>query len=132
VAPKTIVAPPLFEQAFENIYESQGTERQAFDTSDIAPKKFKTGVIQKIWSKGNGPPEHISNAENFEVIDDYLITGYGFTAEPDYIYVLRRKTGKAIQKIKIKSGPDYIIRKNNDIYVRAYDTDYVFRIQRKK
>ena len=97
--------------------------------------KGRTGYVTAINIKDNrvlwSSPALISNAKNFEVIDDYLITGYGFTAEPDYIYVLRRKTGKVIQKIKIKSGPDYIIRKNNDIYVRAYDTDYVFRIQRK-
>jgi hypothetical protein len=36
-----------------------------------------------------------------------------------------------IQKISLKSGPDYIIRKNNDIFVRTYDTDYIFRIKRK-
>jgi hypothetical protein len=45
--------------------------------------------------------------------------------------VLRRKTGDVIQKITLKSGPDYIIRKNNDIFVRTYDTDYIFRIHRK-
>jgi hypothetical protein len=76
-------------------------------------------------------PALISNSRNFEVVDDHLITGYGFTEEPDFLYVLRRKTGDVIQKIKLKSGPDYIIRKNNDIFVRAYDTDYIFRIKAK-
>jgi hypothetical protein len=97
--------------------------------------KGRTGYVTAINIKDNSvlwtSPALISNARNFEVIDDYLITGYGFTEEPDFLFVLRRKTGDVIQKIKLKSGPDYIIRKNNDIYVRTYDTDYVFRIQRK-
>jgi serine/threonine protein kinase len=97
--------------------------------------KGRTGYVTAINIKDNRvlwtSPALISNARNFEVIDDYLITGYGFTEEPDFLFVLRRKTGDVIQKIKLKSGPDYIIRKNNDIYVRTYDTDYVFRIQRK-
>jgi hypothetical protein len=94
-----------------------------------------TGYVTAIDIKGNrvlwSSPALISNAKNFEVVDDYVITGYGFTGEHDFLYVLRRKTGEAIQKIKLKSGPEYIIRKNADIYVRAYDTDYVFEIQRK-
>ncbi len=93
----------------------------------------RTGYVTAINIKDNRvlwtSPALISNARNFEIIDDYLVTGYGFTEEPDFLYVLRRKTGEVIQKINLKSGPDYIIRKNNDIYVRTYDTDYVFRIR---
>ena len=43
----------------------------------------------------------VSNAANFEVVGDYLITGYGFTAEPDFLFVLRRDTGEAITKIPV-------------------------------
>jgi hypothetical protein len=97
--------------------------------------KGMIGYVTAINIKDNRvswtSPALISNAKNFEVIGDYLVTGYGFTGEPDFLYVLRRKTGDVIQKIKLKSGPDYIIRKNNDIYVRAYDTDYIFRMESK-
>lgn len=97
--------------------------------------KGMTGYVTAVNIKDNrvlwSSPALISNANNFEIVDDYLITGYGFTEEPDFLYVLRRKTGDVIQKIRLKSGPDYIIRKNDDIYVRTYDTDYVFEIQRK-
>jgi hypothetical protein len=97
--------------------------------------KGRTGYVTAINIKDNRvlwtSPALISNSRNFEIIDDYLITGYGFTEEPDFLYVLRRKTGDVTQKIPLKSGPDYIIRKNNDIFVRTYDTDYIFRIKRK-
>jgi serine/threonine protein kinase len=97
--------------------------------------KGMTGYLTAINIKDNrvlwNSPALISNSRNFEVVDDHLITGYGFTEEPDFLYVLRRKTGDVIQKIKLKSGPSYIIRKNNDIFVRTYDTDYIFRIKTK-
>lgn len=72
----------------------------------------------------------VSNARNFEVVEDYLITGYGFTAEPDFLYVLRRENGEAVSKIPLKSGPEFIIRKDNRLYLRTYDTNYVFNIAR--
>ncbi|HUR82042.1 MAG TPA: hypothetical protein VM733_14855, partial [Thermoanaerobaculia bacterium] len=70
----------------------------------------------------------VSNANNFAFLgDQYLVTGYGFTAEPDFLYVLRTKDGAAVAKIPVKSGPSYIIEKGGRFYVRTYDRDYVFR-----
>jgi hypothetical protein len=55
VTPKIIGAPPLFEQEFEKIYESQGTGRQAFDTSDIATEKNSRQESSKRYgAKGMG------------------------------------------------------------------------------
>src|SRR5215813_6629969 len=116
-------------QIEDTLYVSHGHNTYARSS------KGMTGYVTAINLKDNRvlwtSPALISNAKNFEVVDDYLITGYGFTEEPDFLYVLSRKSGDVIQKIKLKSGPDYIIRKNDDIYVRTYDTDYVFRIRRK-
>ncbi len=74
----------------------------------------------------------VSNAYNFQVYGDYLITGYGFTAEPDFLFLLRRDTGEAVARIPVKSGPEYIFRKNDRLFVRTYDTDYVFRILQRR
>ncbi len=71
----------------------------------------------------------VSNAKNFEVIGDNIVCGYGFTAEPDYLYVLNRFTGKKVQTIKLASGPSYIIRKGEKLYVRTYNRNYVFKIK---
>ncbi len=71
----------------------------------------------------------VSNAKNFEVIGDNIVCGYGFTAEPDYLYVLNRFTGKKVQTIKLASGPSYIIRKGEKLCVRTYNRNYVFRIK---
>jgi outer membrane protein assembly factor BamB len=70
----------------------------------------------------------VCNTANFAVHKDVILTGYGFTAEPDYLYLLDRKTGAILQTIKLKSGPEYVIPKGSRVFVRAYDTDYVFRL----
>lgn len=70
----------------------------------------------------------ISNADNFEIVGNVILSGYGFTAESDYLYQLDIRTGKVIGRTLIDSKADYIINKDNNLYVRTYDTDYVFKI----
>ena len=71
----------------------------------------------------------VANATNFTLLDDdHLVTGYGFTAEPDFLYVLRAKDGAAVAKVPLKSGPSYLLRKGDRLFVRTYDRDYVFRV----
>jgi hypothetical protein len=69
----------------------------------------------------------VANATNFTFLgDDYLVTGYGFTAEPDFLYVLRAKDGTAAAKFPLKSGPTHILTRGGRLYVRTYDHEYVF------
>ena len=71
----------------------------------------------------------VSNAANFVIKGDVLLCGYGFTAESDYIYQLDLGSGKVIDKTAVKSKADYLILKDNILYVRTYNTDYTFRIE---
>lgn len=76
----------------------------------------------------------VSNAQNFALVPagegaQVLITGYGFTAEPDFLYVLDPETGAVLSKAKVDSGPEYIFPQGEQIHVRTYDRDYVFRLQ---
>jgi hypothetical protein len=70
----------------------------------------------------------ISNASNFTFLGDdrYLLTGYGFTAEPDFLYILRAKDGAVVARIPVKSGPEHLIAARDRIWVRTYNRDYVF------
>lgn len=73
----------------------------------------------------------VCNANNFELVGDVIISGYGFTAEPDFLYLINKYSGEVIKKIKVPSGPEYIIRKDNKLYARTYDTNLIFRIQQE-
>lgn len=68
----------------------------------------------------------VCNSNNFLVIGDVIVSGYGFTAEPDFLYQLNRWTGEVLDTIPVKSGPDYILKKGSQIFVRTYNLDYVF------
>lgn len=77
------------------------------------------------------------NANNFVVEGNSIICGYGFTDEPDYLYVLDRSTGERVEAIKLKTGPEYFYVKDYEtdsrverrLYVRTYDTDYEFLVE---
>ena len=70
----------------------------------------------------------VSNAANFIVAGNSIISGYGYSAEPDYLYLLDRSNGRQIEKITLRTGPQYIISKDDQLFVRTYNRDYVFRI----
>ena len=70
-----------------------------------------------------------SNSRNFIISGNSIITGYGFTDEPDFLYVIDKFSGTRVQTLKLKTGPDYIIEKDGLIYVRTYNTDYTFSIK---
>ena len=72
-----------------------------------------------------------ANAENFVIEDDAIICGYGFTSEPDFIYILDRFTGEKIEKIKVNSAPDLFKVRDDTLYVATYNTAYEFKIKEK-
>lgn len=89
----------------------------------ISAIDLKSGNI--LWTT-----EPLTSNCNFIVVDNTIICGYGFTAEDDYLYLVDIKTGRRRQSIKVASGPEIIIRKNEQVYVRTYNRDYVFDIKR--
>lgn len=70
----------------------------------------------------------VSNAKNFQLIDDIIISGYGFTDEPDFLYQIDTTSGKIIDKLPLKTAAEYIIKKDNVLYVRTYNMNYEFEI----
>lgn len=71
----------------------------------------------------------VSNARNFVILEDVILCGYGFTAEPDYIYQLDLASGKVIDRMPLQSMADYLILKDSVLYVRTYNTDYTFEMK---
>ena len=91
-------------------------------TGYLAALDVETGKV--IWTTA----ALTSGYRGFLVYNDVIFTGYGFTDEPDFLFVINRYTGKVLQKLKLKSAPSYIVAKKGKLYVRTYDHDYVFAI----
>ena len=66
---------------------------------------------------------------NFVVEGDVLICGYGFTAEPDYLYQINRNTGEIIDRLLLKKMPDLIVEQDGKLYVHTYSYNYVIEIE---
>ena len=69
------------------------------------------------------------NSMNFVVKGDVLICGYGFTAEPDYLYQINRNTGEIIDRLLLKKMPDLIVEQDGKLYVHTYSYNYVIEIE---
>ncbi len=41
-------------------------------------------------------------------VGDAIISGYGFTAEDDFIYILNRHTGRTIERVPVSTAPDFL------------------------
>lgn len=80
-----------------------------------------------LWTSG----QLASSYRGFVVYEGAIITGYGFTEEKDYLYVFNRFTGKQWLKTSLKSAPEFIVPKDGKLYVRTYDTNYLFEIVEK-
>lgn len=68
------------------------------------------------------------NARSFAVAGDYLICGYGFTQEDDYLKIVDIRNGKVMDEIPVNSAPEYIVKCGDKLLVRTYDTNYEFQI----
>lgn len=63
----------------------------------------------------------VSNNQ-FVVVGRYLVTGYGFTAEPDFLYVLRRSDGKVMQRVSVATAHETMTwRPDGTLAVKLYD-----------
>lgn len=70
----------------------------------------------------------VCNSQNFVIEGDALICGYGFTAEPDFIYVLDLGDGSIVKKISVRSAPEAFAADHGQLHVATYNSDYVFQI----
>ncbi len=91
-------------------------------TGQIAAYSIDDGAL--LWAS----EPLVTSMGGFVVTRDHVVTGYGFTAEPDNLFALELATGKTVQKLTLRSGPDYILRRGDRVFVRTYDSEAVFKL----
>ena len=90
----------------------------------IAAISIRTGKL--LWRS----PALVANASTFVLAGDALVTGYGFTKEPDFVYLLDRKTGRIRDRLPVPSSPERIVRHGKRLAVRTYDHTLVVELRR--
>jgi hypothetical protein len=109
----------LYVSHGHNTYAKESRGRNAYLTA-IDPK-----TDQILWRS----PPLVANANTFVVLGDLIVSGYGFTAEPDFLDLIDRKKGEVVARQPVKTGPEQILLKDGLLYVRCYNTDEVFRLR---
>ena len=115
----TVVEEVLYVSHSHPTYAKSSGGKNAF----ITAIDLKTGKL--LWRSA----PLVSNASNFVISGDAILSGYGFTNEEDFLFVLNRHTGKTVTKIPVKSGPERIALIGTRLYVRTYNTDYQFQVK---
>jgi hypothetical protein len=82
-------------------------------------------TMKALWRS----PALVANANTFLVTGRYLVTGYGFTDEPDYLYLLDRATGRVVDRLLLPTGPEKITWQGTLIHVRTYDHTVLVRLR---
>jgi hypothetical protein len=93
-----------------------------YQTGYITAFDMENGEI--IWTT-----QPMTCNSHFAIVDNSIICGYGFTGEPDNLFVLDKDSGQRIQKIPVKKMVNEVVPKDGLAYVRTYSFDYVFKIQ---
>ncbi len=73
--------------------------------------------------------KRLANSRNFVIIKNTIITGFGSSYDPDFIYTLDINTGKVLDKISVKKAVDYFIKKDDLLYVSTYNREYVYTLK---
>ena len=63
------------------------------------------------------------------IVGNSIICGYGFTSEPDYLYILDKYSGQRIKRIPMKKMVNEVVPRGDLLYVRTYSYDYLFKIE---
>jgi hypothetical protein len=109
----------LYVENAHDTYARSSYGRNAYVTAiDLKTRKA-------LWRS----PALVANAKTFALTPRYLVTGYGFTAEPDYLYLLDRRTGHVAERLKLPTAADRITREGSRLHVRTYDHDLVVQLK---
>lgn len=89
-------------------------------TSRLAAFDAKSGALQ--WASEG----EMASSQTFEMTRDHILSGDGGSGSPDAIFLIDAATGKTLQKEKLGTAPTFLVVKGNELFIRSYDTDYVF------
>src|SRR5207244_10516734 len=78
----------LYVENAHSTYARSSGNRNAYVTAiDVKTRKVR-------WRS----PALVANARTFVLLGSVLVTGYGFTSEPDYLFLLDRKPGEPVDR----------------------------------
>lgn len=65
----------------------------------------------------------------FILHDPYVISGYGFTNEPDSLFLIEQQSGRTVARTGLDTAHEYLEMQDDRLYVITYNSVYTFAIQ---
>ena len=62
----------------------------------------------------------------FAISGNSIICGYGFSHEPDYLYIVDKYSGQRVKRTSLRTAAENIAVKGKKVYVHCYNYNYVF------
>ncbi len=78
---------------------------------------------ERLWKS-----EYLVSNNIFIIDGDRIIAGYGFTAEPDYLFIVDRATGNILNKKKLDTAHSYMEIAGDTLKVITYNKLYIFSL----
>jgi hypothetical protein len=104
------------------------TAHSTYATSSYGLNAYLNAVDLKTKRLRWRSPALVANAGNFVLLNDTIVSGYGFTAEPDYLYAIDRATGRVKGRLLLPSSPERIARHGDVLTVDTYDHRLTIRV----
>ncbi|MFN0250139.1 MAG: hypothetical protein ACKV2T_24860 [Kofleriaceae bacterium] len=99
----------FFNEACQSYSSEQGGKCSSLVAVDLFAKKV-------LWRT----PSLVSNGR-ISVRGCYIVAGYGFTSEPDNVFLVDRSSGAVVQKIAVSSAPQqYMLHGRDRLDVTLY------------
>jgi len=99
------------------------TKESKGQTGFLTAIDMVTGVV--LWRSA----PQVANTQTF-LVDaprGVIVSAFGFTAEPRFLYVIDASTGATVQKTQIQATPEIFVKKDDVVHLRGYDRDYTFQ-----
>lgn len=90
---------------------------------------YLTGIDIRSGRVAWRSPSLVANADNFLVARGLIVSGYGFTAEQDWLYLVDPADGRVRDRLAFPSMAERLSLRDGQIVVRAYDARVVARLR---
>lgn len=101
------------------LYFNEGCQTYSKDAGGRCSSLVALDPVAKnvLWRSA---PRTSNNA--FVIHGQYILAGYGFTDEPDFLYVVRRSDGKVMQRVPVSTAHQQInVERDGTVSVVLYD-----------
>lgn len=118
----------IFNAIVENGILYVGYRHYTYASSSYGQNAYITAIdlstMEQLWTT-----KPLTCGSTFVIIGNSIVCGYGFTNEPDFMYVIDKTSGMRRQTLKVPNAPEEVVVKGKQILVRTYSYDITYSYQ---